>query len=372
MASPAVLDLDALLRAIPGDNPCGEDLRQDLSPTPAYYQIKDVRTAARAAERQGEFEAVVSKAEAGVWRPIVVTAGSVLENRTKDLEIVAWLIEALARTDGFAGLRDGFRLARELVERFWDGLYPSPDEDGIETRVAPLTGLNGAGADGTLIAPISRIPITRGSSVDPVAAWSCQQAVEISRLADAARQERIKNGAVSMELVQTAVRETPVEFFVALVEDIGAALAELAALGAVLDARCGGDAPPTSAIRGALQGALDMVRLIAGDVLPVDSAAPEAAAGADGVDASAAPAPAAAARAAGPMQTRDDALRALSQVADFFRRTEPHSPLSSLIERTVRWGRLSLPELLMELIPDASARETFGRLTGVDFPSSES
>ena len=33
------------------------------------------------------------------------------------------------------------------MEQFWDGIYPLPDEDGLATRVAPLTGLNGEDAD---------------------------------------------------------------------------------------------------------------------------------------------------------------------------------------------------------------------------------
>ena len=40
---------------------------------------------------------------------------------------------------------------------------------------------------------------------------------------------------------------------------------------------------------------------------------------------------------------QEDAFRVLTSVADYFRRTEPHSPISFLLERAVRWGRLPLP-----------------------------
>ena len=70
------------------------------------------------------------------------------------------LTEALLRTAGLAGLRDGFRLIREMTEGFWDGLSPAEDGDGVEIKVAPLTGLNGeGGADGTLIQPLRKIEI---------------------------------------------------------------------------------------------------------------------------------------------------------------------------------------------------------------------
>ena len=56
------------------------------------------------------------------------------------------------------------------------------------------------------------------------------------------------------------------------------------------------------------------------------------------------------------METREDMLRELGQIAAFFRRTEPHSPLSYTLDEAVRRGRLSLPELLEELVPDAASR----------------
>ncbi|MFO1052660.1 MAG: type VI secretion system protein TssA [Planctomycetota bacterium] len=371
MATPSVLDIDLLLQPIPGDRPVGEDLRQDLATNPAYYQIKDLRTAARSAERQGEFEPVIGLTEAAAWRPIVDAATEALTSRTKDLEIIAWMIEALARTHGFAGVRDGLRLARETVARFWDQVYPTPDEDGIETRVAPLTGLNGAGADGTLIAPISRIPLTRSKDAAPIAAWSCGQAAELERLPADARSARVEAGAITSELIAAAVNETDPKQLLDVLQDIEGAMAELQALSKELDAKCGSDAPPVSAIRDALTAARDSLRHVAGARLPVEAeaAGEDVAAASGSADAQGAAAPAARKSGSGEINTREDALRALTSLADYFKRTEPHSPLSFLLQRTIRWARLPLPDLLAELIPDSGARATFEMLTGVPTPS---
>src|SRR5207302_8034135 len=123
-----------LLEPIPGDVPTGEDLRADSSPSSLYYQIKDARSACRVAERQAV--SVGDESARPDWRPVLRHAQKALAERTKDLEVVAFLIEALVRLNGYAGLRDGLRLARELVERYWGGLYPMPDEDGLQTRLA--------------------------------------------------------------------------------------------------------------------------------------------------------------------------------------------------------------------------------------------
>ena len=69
--------------------------------------------------------------------------------------------------------------------------------------------------------------------------------------------------------------------------------------------------------------------------------------------------------------TRDDAIRTLKQVADFFRRTEPHSPISYSLDQAVRWGRMSLPDLLGELIDDDTTRAGLFRLAGIPTPGQD-
>jgi type VI secretion system protein ImpA len=296
-----------------------------------------------------------------------------LRTRTKDLEIVAWVTEALARVHGFAGLRDGFQLATKLVELYWDGVYPTPDEDGIETRIAPLTGL-ALPKQGTLITPIARIPITQGSSHPPIATWSYEQAAELERLSDDARQARLKQGSTSMDVVRALVRETPVAWFVVLVQDIRECLEAWRQLGAALDGRCGSDSPPSTAVREALTQALDAVLRIAHDVLPAESEEP-AASGAhaahSGQEAASTTSQQAGGKTLTSIQSREDAFRALALIAKYFRTTEPHSPVSFLIERTIRWGQMPLPALLSELIPENGAREKYALMTGVSPSSSD-
>jgi predicted component of type VI protein secretion system len=66
----------------------------------------------------------------------------------------------------------------------------------------------------------------------------------------------------------------------------------------------------------------------------------------------------------GPLGSRQDAVRQLGQVAAFFRETEPHSPVSYLVERAARWAALPLADLYREVVksPEVLARiwETLG------------
>ena len=246
MPSPDVLDFAKLLAPVAGDNPAGPDLRGNAGPTSPYYQVKDARNAARAAERA--IEGGAEDPAPPDWKAVVTAATKALA-ATKDLEIAAYLTEALCRTNGFAGLRDGFKLTRGLVEAFWDQVYPTPDEEGVPTRVAPLTGLNGEDAEGTLIAPVNRVPITDGPGLGRLTHANYLQAVATGKILDPkAKEKKIASGAMHMELIQKAVDETPAPFYRNLADDLAAALTEFAELGKALDAKAGPAAPPASAM----------------------------------------------------------------------------------------------------------------------------
>lgn len=366
MGSPSVLDFESLLADIPGENPAGVDLREDYSPKAIFRVLKDARAAARAAERNVVWEDEEQSGAKADWSPVLKLAPQALATQSKDLEIAAWLIEALLRTRGFAGLRDGLRLARGLVERYWERLYPLPDEDGLETRIAPLTGLNGVEGDGVLIPSICSVPITAGASAGPFHLGHYRQALDLERIEDPdKRAARIDNGAVSLQALQKVVAETPAEFFQTLRADLSESSDEFEQLVAVLEGTCGTDssghslAPPSSNIRNALQACRDAIDFLAPTAGPVPggeaaSAGRPAEASGGGVG-----------KLGENVRNREDAFRALLQVAEFFKRSEPHSPVSYALEQAVRWGRMPLPDLLGELVQEQSMREQIFKLIGI-------
>jgi type VI secretion system protein ImpA len=65
------------------------------------------------------------------------------------------------------------------------------------------------------------------------------------------------------------------------------------------------------------------------------------------------------------LRTRDDAIRQLEDLAEFFRRTEPHSPLAYTLDDAVRRARMALPDLLAEVLPDNGARQAMLTMLGI-------
>jgi type VI secretion system protein ImpA len=311
------------------------------------------------------------------WRTILDLAPKMLGTQSKDLEIAAWYVEALLRRHGIPGLRDGFRLVRGLVEKYWDGLYPVPDEDGLAAKVAPLTALNGEGADGTVIQPIRKIPLTDGRDPGPFAAWHYDQAQKLSTITDEkAKAWHGKAGTATMDQIEVSRRATKPKFFVELVDDLRLCQEEFSGLTASLDKVCGADAPPTSTIRNTLEAVMTIASTLGADALAAAKAAAEGAAAADGAGGDGAAAPGKAQGSApglmlGPIRNREDAFGALLQIGEFFRRTEPHSIVPYAVEEMVRRGRMLLPELLNELIKDAAQRKTFFIVAGMKPPDEQ-
>ena len=253
-----------------------------------------------------------------------------------------------------------------MVEAFWDKLYPLPDEEWVATRVVPLAGLNGVESDGVLVSPILNLPITAAGSLRAMSLVDYQQAGDLERVQDPdkrcpADQSRSDHaGSLPEECGRDAHRVPcePAGRRDRLRDGIRQACA-------ALEEKCGNGpdghslAPPSSNIRNALQAVREEVERLAGSRGAIGSRPAEAAA---------ISAPAAHAANSGPLGTREDAFRTLMQVADFFRRTEPHSPIPYLLEQAVRWGKMPLPELLNELLPAESVPTQSFKLMGIRLP----
>lgn len=67
----------------------------------------------------------------------------------------------------------------------------------------------------------------------------------------------------------------------------------------------------------------------------------------------------------GPLQTRDQALAQLREVAEFFRRTEPHSPVAYLADKAASWGEMSLHLWLRTVLKNNDALSGLEELLGV-------
>ncbi|MET2826753.1 type VI secretion system protein TssA [Mesorhizobium shangrilense] len=345
-----IVDVGGLLKPISEDAPAGTDPRADTSSSSLYYRTKDARNAARSAERAS---VEIGSPPPEEWDVVLETAMEILAGHAKDLEVASWLVEALVRRHGFEGLRDGLNVLSGIASNFWDSCFPELDEDGVEGKVSSVAGLSGSGAVGTLIQPVRLTPLTHGSMAS-FSLWSYEQATELEKITDPNRKNaRIEAGSVTMEQFVQSVAETPPDEFHQKVEVVGESLRALKTMSDAFDAVAGSDSPPISGLRELLEQINSSIRhFAAGKLAAVYAASSEEEAGltetvtTDGI-VSVAPA-----RRTEGYSGREEALAELVKIATYFRKTEPHSPISYTLEEAVRRARMTLPELLSELAED--------------------
>ncbi len=366
----ALFDLDILLTPLEGPSACGPGLRGQAGGEGGYYHLKDLRAGARATERRADSD---DEAQAPLkeWQQILESGTALLTDRSKDLEVAVWLVEAAVRLDGFAGLADGFRLLTGLVERFWDDVHPLPDEDGVGARITAVAGLNGIGAEGTLIQPIRKVMLLRND--DGFAFWHFQLAQRAVQTPDT-RNRPNRKPPPTPDTLRQRMAAVPVADKRRLLSDIRACRTTFATLDRVLTERCGTEAPPTSAIANLLEEIEDATLFLTD--LNEEEPMPDPVAADDPIletSVSGAPiqvTPNRPGPAVGPegIASREEALRLLADIGRFFRRTEPHSPISYTIEDLVRRGQMTLPELLAELVADPAVRNSMLTAAGIRVP----
>ncbi len=354
-----------VLLPVSEERPTGVDPREDVSPQSAYYRLKDSRMAARNAERNAIIEEESILTHTNLWRVFIDEVPDILSRQSKDLEFVAWLIEALTRLYGFRGMGVGYEIASNFIDNFWEQLYPMPDEDGMETRISSIIGLNGIDSEGTLIFPLASIPLTDMGVEQPYAFWEYQQAIELERLDEDKRRYKVEQGAVEMSKIYDTVKSTSDEFYRELISDLEFAMAAFSQFSQKLDDAVG-DVTPSSYISKKLDSIHSALKHLLGvrfqapsevtEVIQLEPTEDEEAAILQEQNG---------ALLMTNMQSREQAIEQLQKVADFFRESEPHSPVSYSIEQIIRWCGMPLPELLAELISDGDAKRSYFRLVGI-------
>ena len=349
------MNFDDLIAPISDAAPCGDDLSFSIE----FDAIQELRRADDPTLDQGEW---ITSLKSSDWPAAKDQCGELLLKRTKDLRVAAWLTEAEARVNGYAGLADGLTLCRLLCERFWPNLHPQLDDGGdAEQRSGNLRWLL---AQTEALAP--RLPVLRDGehvfSLHDIEMTRVHAAL-VNRAEESTPAAIPPVGAVTPELIAAARKSTTHEFFAANLADARRARQALQQLQQVIDAQLGADGPAFSAAKSALDGVVHAVERLAREAGALGHAEddPTALAG----EHYAAKAADVTATSLGPLRTRHDALRQLRAVADFFRRTEPHSPVAYLADRAAQWVDMPLHIWLRVVLKDSGTLSQIEELLGV-------
>ncbi len=365
MTIEAVIDLEKLLAPIAGDNPAGENL--------LYAGVFDEITEARRADDvldQGEWQ---RERKTSNWNKVFQLATDSLASKTKDLQISAWLVESLVKIHKFVGFRDGLRLVRGLMEKYWDFLYPLIEDGDFDGRVNAISFI-----DKWASLALREIPLTSNVAGLEYSFqnWEDSKQYSIPENADqmtgeeadkivATRERAKKDGKITGEQWRAAKNASKRAFYEETAAVLQECTQEVISLDKLMDDKFGRHTPGV----GALKKGLDQIRSCVDPILKEKrilepDEVPAAAEAAEAAETGAPSAPGAVRSLDGAIRGRQDALHRLTEIANFFRQTEPHSPVSYLVQRAVRWGQIPLESWLEDVIKDpgvlGSLKETLG------------
>lgn len=246
----ASLITDDLLDPIPGGVPAGQDLRW----TPEWDRIKEAR---RSDDNLKLDKWAKKDHKSANWTQVLELTTAALAQRSKDLQLAVWFLEAGLKTYGWTGLRDGLQLMRELIERYWErGLFPAIEE-GPEDRSGPIEWLNAR-----LVELIGEIPITaRASDLN----YNLNQLAEARRVGSEASTKtpdgdvdpvkkkqfdaEIAQGKISLDKFDRAVKDSKRVDADAVAAVVAECESEFTALARLVEEKFGSSAPGLNAMR---------------------------------------------------------------------------------------------------------------------------
>jgi type VI secretion system ImpA family protein len=340
------LDLEEMLAAVAEENPAGHPAAQDES----YARIRHEREEEDASLPLGPWERELKRAD---WVAASELAAQALAARSKDLQLAAWLFEALIWRTGLQAVAPCLLLIDGLFRRFGAQLHPQDTEH----RINLLQWINHK-----LLPPLRRVPLTATGNEHDYGwnDWEQAQRNEQLRAALGKTAEAEMEGATLAD-VGAALACTPQKRILFHMACLEAGLQALDALETTLTEQMADDAPGFGAMRDLLERmAMAMqaenrrrgIRAVPEDddvadriVLPqhaeVDSATP------------------------GPAERRET-YAVLSRVAQVLERVEPHSPVPYLIRRAVAWGNLNTAELYREVFVRCGGQINIFELLGLE------
>ncbi len=339
-AAPTIVD--AWLEPLPGD-PVGENLEYDDD-----FREMEKAAAGRAATQFDE-------GVAPDWRQVLGRAQSLFE-RSRDLRVAVYWTRARLRLDGAAALPEGLRLIQGLLERYWEGLHPQPEDGDAYARVNALNELaSGAALLGDLrdsvVAADRTVGEVRGRDIELVLGL-------LDPRADEAPPSR---GAIEQMLEGIATNQPALRQFP------GAAVERLDAVQQLMRDQVGyAAAPDLTPLRKVIAGLVTLVPA-------AGAAGGEAAAGGDAVagedagggggGSSDAPRRGGRAGLSGSIDSRNDALRAIDMVCEYLERTEPTNPAQLLLRRARKLVNKTFIQLVKDLGP--SGLEEVAKVIGL-------
>ena len=358
------INISELLQPITEQSPCGED----YSFSNEFHLIKKARTQDDILLDQGDW---VTEPKQADWETVTGTSSNLLKTQTKDIRLLTWLSEGWANLHGFEGIYHGIELSHRLLDQFWHDIHPVVEEDDLDQRIALLQGLINQ-----LPLLIKKTPLINSSPYYHLLNYENFLYHQNIRRKQSDEYEQL-DGPAEIELFEQALFNTSKSFQYQNYQMFKQVLSQWQKLKDVLDHLMGIDAPSFAAIDSSLQDIdVNLRKIYKADAfntnpLSTSSAIPSHHAS---ETLSIEPMPTSNINVNQPsfqpqtqnhIQNREQAIRVLQDISDYFQANEPHSPVSYMLQKTIKWSQMPLHEWLTHVIKDEHPLQLVQEALGV-------
>ncbi|ELI7922706.1 type VI secretion system protein TssA [Yersinia enterocolitica] len=338
------INFDALLAPINDVAPCGSNIEYEQ----VYDDIRRARESDPDYLPQGEWTTELRVAD---WAKVVKLSCKVLCEESKDLQVACWFIEGITQQQGITGLLSGMAFLQQFASRYWDDCWPALAEDGHEFRQSSLNRLD---RDLTLLLKTYPMLGQQESSLDywqKVVAWEHQGAPktddETSGDSDDFSMTSYNRWAAALSAEKLISLKDSLQELTAAVDIFEQQYSQL-----TLDA----DSTALGQTRQVIVEMQEWAKRMIDRLGPING---EIATESSGEQPLASPLYSGMTRHG---MSRGEAINQILTIADFFRQTEPSSPLPLLLERAARWGEMTLTEWLEEMLQDGNSLQSINNV----------
>lgn len=331
---PLNIDLDALIRPLSTEQPCGPNLEY----APDFLLLEEAARRQVSQEFTSDGGKRVSiEGQEPNWLEVRRLAESLLE-QTRDIRVVIYYTRALLRSEGFGGLQIGLRLILGYLKQYWIQVYPELDSADGNDPTMRINALLPLVANEAVVADLRASWLLRSRQTGGLTVREIE--VALGRLAAREGEQALAMSQISGILSEALTSQPELAETIRSTEELLQQLSDL--LHEQIGTSAGIDFAPLLAPLSALIQVLPDSRptQTGGDGSPTEP-------GATAAEAPGAPS------AGGEIRSRADVIATIDRLVAHLERTEPTNPAQWLLRRAQRVMDMNFLEAIVELAPDA-------------------
>jgi type VI secretion system protein ImpA len=330
-----LLDVEALLKEITPELPCGENLEYD----PAFRALDE----AIQGKPEVQYGDSVTPATPPDWK-VVDALSSELLARSRDLRVVVAAARAGLNLRGVPGFAAGLSLIEGLLKLRWESVHPQLDSSDDYDPMSRVNTLSALAEFSSVLREVKETPLVASR----VHGRFCLRDIDIATGELQVPEEHVKP---ALAIIDAAFLESDLDELSDTFQALEQGYLSTTQIEDALTERVGASQSlDLAALSKLLKRARDFVRerLVrrtgTADAGELDAGIGNATHDAQGENGSR--------KISGEISSRDDVVRMLGKMCEYYAQREPSSPIPLLLQRAQRLVDKSFIEIMQDLAPD--------------------